>query len=184
MIIVAGVAIALILFGASRLSSFASGLRDIDPANQKGGYKKTHDPSFLRASQKTGVPFALLKAHAIAESSLNPNAFADESGGRVDRKGWASRGLMQILWWPGSNRWQKYGYPDSVLGADGSAMFEPDLNTEIAARLISDNLKAVGNNLRDAVNMYNTGKTESQFQAPNGYVDKVIGYYRKILGEA
>jgi len=29
--------------------------------------------------------------------------------------------------------------------------------------------------------MYNTGKTEAQYRAPNGYVDKVMGYYEKIL---
>ncbi len=171
------IGIGIILFGASK----AMALEDVDPAKQGGGYKKDFDSAFTRASEMTGVPFALLKAHAIAESSLNPKAFRDESNARSDRKGWASRGLMQILWWPGSERFKKYGFPDSELGSDGSIMFDPYVNTEIAAKLIRDNLKACSNNVRDAVNMYNTGKKESEFQAPGGYVDKVIGYYQKIL---
>lgn len=156
-------------------------LKDIEPDKQGGKFKRDFDRSFERAANLTGVPFALLKAHAIAESSLNASAFRDESGNRADRKGWASRGLMQILWWPGSERWKKYGFPDSSLGRDGSVMFEPDVNTEIAARLIRDNLNQVKGNLRDAVNMYNTGKTEAQFKAPFNYVDKVLGYYNTIL---
>lgn len=177
------IGLGVILFGASGAFAMSGGkLRDVSPDEQKGGFKKDFDQAFLRASKARGVPFALLKAHAIAESSLNPKAFRDESSGRSDRKGWASRGLMQVLWWPGSERWKKYGHPDSELGSDGSLMFDPDINTDIAAALIKDNLKACGDNLRDAVNMYNTGKTEAQFKAPNGYVDKVLGYYNKILG--
>jgi len=171
------IGIGIIIFGASK----AMGLNDISPDEQGGGYKKDFDSAFKRASEKTGVPFALLKAHAIAESSLNPKAFRDESNGRSDRKGWASRGLMQILWWPGSERFKKYGFPDSELGSDGSIMFDPYVNTEIAAKLIKDNLAQTKNSVRDAVNMYNTGKTEAQYRAPNGYVDKVMGYYEKIL---
>lgn len=173
--------IGLVLFGASKVSGLSMGLRDVEPEKQGGNFKRTYDQSFKRASDKTGVPFALIKAHAIAESSLKPDAFLDESGGRADRKGWASRGLMQILWWPGSERWKKYGYPDSSLGVDGGVMFDPDINTYIAARLIADNLKSVDNNIRDAINMYNTGKTEAQFKAPHGYVDKVLGYYNTLL---
>lgn len=173
--------IGLVLFGASKVSGLSMGLKDVLPENQGGNFKRTYDQSFKRASEKTGVPFALLKAHAIAESSLNPNAYRDESGGRSDRVGWASRGLMQILWWPKSERWKKYGYPDSSLGADGGVMFEPDVNTYIAGRLIADNLKATDNNLRDAINMYNTGKTEAQFKAPHNYVDKVMGYYNTLV---
>ena len=179
------IGLGLVLFGASEafgMMNVSGGLKDISPDEQGGSYKKDFDQSFVRASKKRGVPFALIKAHAIAESSLNPKAFRDESSGRSDRVGWASRGLMQILWWPKSERWKKYGYPDSVLGSDGSVMFDPDTNTDIAAALIKDNLKACDGNLRDVVNMYNTGKKESQYQAPHGYVDKVLGYYNKIIG--
>jgi len=60
-------------------------------------------------------------------------------------------------------------------------MVDPYVNTEIAAKLIKDNLAQTKNSVRDAVNMYNTGKTEAKYRAPNGYVDKVMGYYEKIL---
>lgn len=176
-------ALAILLFGSSAMASQEKlyGLKDIEPKDQGGGFKQDSDSSFTRASNLTGVPFALIKAHAIAESSLKPSAFRDESGGRAERAGWASRGLMQILWWPNSDRFKKYGYPDSVLGADGGKMFEPDINTEIAAKLIRDNLNSVNGNLRDAINMYNTGKTEAQYKAPYDYVNKVISNYEKIV---
>lgn len=160
------------------------GLKDIDPKDQKGGYKTEYDIYFEAARDEFGIPFALLKAQSITESSLNKNAFLNENPtNRADRQGWASRGLMQILWWPGSERWAKYGYPDKDLGVDGVRMFEPSINVRIAAQLIRDNLNSAKGNLRDTINMYNTGKTEAKFHAPNGYVDKVLKYYYKILGE-
>lgn len=160
------------------------GLKDIDPKDQGGGYKTEYDIYFESARDEFGIPFALLKAQALTESSLNKNAFLDENPtNRADRQGWASRGLMQILWWPGSERWAKYGYPDKDLGVDGVRMFEPSINVRIAVQLIRDNLNSAKGNLRDTINMYNTGKTEAKFPAPNGYVDKVLKYYYKILGE-
>ena len=163
-------------------------LPDIEPENQGGVFKRDFDTIFETVSGETGVPFALLKAHAIAESSLNPNAFLDESGGRTDRIGWASRGLMQILWAPGMNhaeinadRWKKYGYPGTTLGASGERQFEPYINVKIAGLLIRDNLHACKGNIRDAVNMYNTGRKESQYKAPNNYVGKVLGYYATLI---
>lgn len=167
-------------------------LKDVEPINQGGRYKTDYDIFFKAVSNKTGVPFALLKAHAIAESSLNASAFRDESGGRPDRVGWASRGLMQILWSPlnptkgdqgiNNQRWLKYGYGASDLGVDGIRQFEPEVNITIAAMLIRENLIACKFNLRDAINMYNTGKKESVFPAPGGYVNKVMTYYETILG--
>lgn len=158
-------------------------LDDVEPENQGGGYKRDYDPYFEAAANEFGVPFALLKAHALAESTLNPAAFRDENPNNLPkRQGWASRGLMQILWWPGSQRFKKYGYSDEDLGFDGVRMFEPQVNVRIAAQLIRDNLNAVKGNVRDAINMYNTGVKESVRAAPLGYTDKVYNYYQKILG--
>lgn len=159
-------------------------IKDIDPMDQKGNYKTDYDLFYELASEKFEVPFALIKAHAIAESSQKPNAYLNENPtARADRIGWASRGLMQILWWPGSERFAKYGYPDSELGFDGIRMFEPEINTMIAAQIIRANLISCKGSIRDAINMYNTGKKESVFKAPNGYTDKVYGYYLKIIGD-
>lgn len=158
------------------------GLRDVlDPSEQGGSFKRDFDSVFWNVAQDMQVPFCLLKAHAIAESSLDPQAYVDESNQRADRKGWASRGLMQVLWWPGSNRFDKYGFPDSEM-MNGDLLFDPDVNVTIAAHIISDNLRSSQGNIRDAINMYNTGKKEAQYQAPGGYVDKVLGFYNQLLG--
>lgn len=156
---------------------------DIDPAAQGGGFSTDYDIFFETAHETYGVPFALLKAHSIQESSLNPNAFLDENPQqKPERQGWASRGLMQILWWPGSERFKKYGHPDESLGVDGIVMFQPDVNVDIAAQIIKDNI-ARAKTLRDAINMYNTGKTEAELEAPGNYVDKVLGYYSQIVNQ-
>jgi soluble lytic murein transglycosylase-like protein len=158
-------------------------LDDVTPEEQSGGYNTDYDVVFESAAEKHKVPFALMKAHAIQESSLNPSAFMDENPkSNPDRDGWASRGLMQVLWWPGSSRFVKYGYSDSDLGFDGVRLFEPELNIDIAAQIIRDNLKACGGNVRDAINMYNSGAKESVRPAPGNYTDKVYSNYLKILG--
>jgi len=159
-------------------------LDDVSPADQKGNFNSDYDLFFESAADEFKVPFALLKAHAIQESSLKPSAYLDENPSkRADRMGWASRGLMQILWWPGSERFKKYGYPDKALGFDGVEMFKPEVNLRIAAQIVRDNLISCNGNIRDAINMYNTGKKESEYKAPFNYTDKVFNNYRKILGK-
>lgn len=159
------------------------GLADIEPENQSGSFKRDYDIYFETVSNETGVPFALLKAHAVMESSLNPNAFRDENPSkRTDRVGWASRGLMQVLFWPGSDRFEKFGYTSASLNG-GEKLFDPYTGIKVAALLIKANLNACDGNLRDAVNMYNAGVKESVRAAPYDYVNKVIGYYNKILGK-
>lgn len=151
------------------------GIQDVSPENQSGPFDVSYDSYFKQASDTYGVAFALLKAHAIAESSLNPQASRTEPSGKI------SYGLLQILWWTGSDRFKKYGYSADAIG-DGSILFDPYVNCTIAAQLIADNYKACKGSLRDTINMYNTGVKESKRQAPGGYVDKVLGYYNKILG--
>lgn len=159
----------------------ASGYPDVAPEDQQGSWTTQYDYAFLNASQKNGVPFALLKAHAIRESGLNPNALRQEPG-TSNRPPSASYGLMQILWWSNSSRFAKYGYSDDQIG-DGSLLYDPNVNTDIAAQLIRDNLNQFGN-LRDAINAYNTGVAEDRRKAPGNYVDMVIGYYSGIVGKA
>ena len=184
---IAGVA-ALIVFlpRQNGEGGFALGLKrlydfpDIEISDQKGGYKKDFDLYFMTAADETGVPFALLKAHALMESSLNPRAFRDENPSkRTDRLGWASRGLMQLLFWPNSTRFKQYGFGPERNPDD---LYDPMTNIRIGSQLIRDNLKACKGNLRDAINMYNTGKTEAQYKAPHEYVDRVLTFYGNILG--
>lgn len=193
--IIAGVA-ALIFYkkDESSMGKMLFDLKDVEPEKQGGSYKRDYDPFFKSASDEFGVPFALLKAHAIMESSLNPGAFRDENPSKKpERTGWASRGLMQILWSPlapktgdkgiNRDRWTRFGYPASDLGVDGVRQFEPNVNIRIAAQLIRENLRACNGNVRDAINMYNAGVKESVRPAPHDYTGKVYGYYKKILGE-
>jgi len=151
-----------------------SDLPDVDPANQGGDYDNQYDEYFVSAKNRTGVPFALLKAHAIRESSLQPNVYHADTA----LKG--SYGLMQIEWWPQSNRFNKYGYSDDEIG-DGSLLYEPTINCFIGASIIRDNMAWL-KNLRDAINAYNTGTTEAKHPAPVHYVDDVVKYYNEILG--
>lgn len=156
-------------------------LPDVDPGSQSGNYKTDYDYAYTTAADDYGVPFALLKAHSLAESSQREKAFRDENPqGRADRKGWASRGLMQVLFWPGSTRFEKFGYTAKDL-QDGEKLYDPLINVDVAAQLIRENLKSTGGSVRDAINMYNTGVKESVRQAPYDYVNKVLNYYETII---
>lgn len=153
------------------------GYPDIDSTNQGGGYDTTYDSYYEAAAGQANVPFALIKAHAIRESKQDPSATHYDNavhGG--------SMGLMQLEFKQGRNYWAKFGSPDDNLGADGSALFDVALNTMLGAKLIRANLDQFGN-LRDAINAYNTGKAEADIEAPHNYVDDVLGYYQKILGQ-
>lgn len=157
-------------------------LPDVDSSQQKGVYIRDYDDSFEKASAQTGVPFALLKAHAIRESSLNPRAYHYDNPSSG-----ASYGLMQVEW-NNNNRFDKYGFPDSVLGSDGSGLYDPDTSALIGASIIKDNLGWLDKSksmqgLRDTINSYNTGTDESSHEAPANYVDNVLTYYSELIGQ-
>ncbi len=155
-------------------------LPDIDSSNQSGSYATDYDYAFEKASGQTGVPFALLKAQAIRESSLNPQAyhFDNPSSG-------ASYGLMQVEW-NSNNRFSKYCYDDSVLQG-GSMLYDPDTNAFLGASIMRDNLNWLMNGsvqgLRDVINAYNTGTPEAKFEAPGNYVNDIMGYYAELIGQ-
>lgn len=150
------------------------GLMDIAPLEQHGSFTTQYDSYFEAASEETGIPFALIKAHAQRESAFNPNAY------RLEPSGKASFGLMQILWWAGSARFQKYGYSDDTIG-DGSYLYQPGPNCKIAASIMLDNWNQF-KNLRDMINAYNTGVSESSHPAPNNYVNDVLKTYSSLVG--
>lgn len=149
-------------------------LPDVDPAFQSGKYNRTHDAVYKYYSERHGVPFALIKAHAIRESLQDPRTI------RVEPSTKASYGLMQILWWPNSSRFKNYGYSDDAIGI-GEILYDPWVNVDIACHIIKANFKTWPN-LRDAVNAYNTGRDEKTRPAPGNYVNDVIKTYETILG--
>lgn len=155
------------------------GLSDVDASQQAGSFSKTYDESFEKASSITGVPFALIKAHAIRESSLNPKAYHFDNP-----KSGASYGLLQVEWIEGSNRLAIYGAQYSADSInDGSVLYDPDTSALLGAYIMRDNLNRSGFSLRDAINAYNTGVAESKRIAPANYVDDVLGYYYQLLGQ-
>lgn len=175
-----------VVSGTTRLYN----LPDVEPDKQGGNYKRDFDIYFEAAADEFGVPFALIKAHAFRESSLNPKAFRDENPSkRTDRIGWASRGLMQLLFQPYedpkanpkniSARFEKYGFSRY---SNPDELFNPSTNVRIAAQLIRDNLNACNGNVRDAVNMYNTGVKYSTRQAPHNYTENVLQTYSTLVG--
>lgn len=170
---------AALLLGVSNLKASESsshlllGLPDIDVDAQHGPYIRDFDQFFYNNGHRFGVPFALMKAHAIRESSLKTGAFLNDSRG-------GSYGLMQLSWGPGNDRFSGYGYSSDRIG-DGQILYDPDVNTEIAAQLIADNLKRFGN-VKDAINAYNTGVAYSTRVAPANYTEDVLSYYQTIIG--
>lgn len=174
----------LLIAGLAFLGVFFMGggaLSDVDPSEQGGNFSTEFDSEFVLASQKFGVPFALLKAHAIQESSLNPQAIRQEPA-TSSRPASASYGLMQLLWWQGSERWSQFGVTDAEI-SDGTLLYDPQTNIDLGAQLIKANLRSCGGSLRDAINMYNAGVKESVREAPGNYVEKVLGYYNSILNK-
>jgi soluble lytic murein transglycosylase-like protein len=154
------------------------GLPDCDRANQAGGFAETYDEAYEKASGQTGVPFALIKAHAIRESSQMPEAYHYDNP-----KSGASYGLLQVEWKSGSNRFSKYGVDDAEIGNDGSGLYDPEISAYLGACIMRDNLNWLKGNVRDAINAYNTGVPETKREAPANYVDDVINYYSKIIGQ-
>lgn len=173
MILLIAIGLGGFFLASKQLVSNSNDLPDIDPSDQGGSFDCAYDDTFYQVSIAKGVPFALLKAHAIRESSLNPKAYLQEPSGK------ASYGLMQILWWKNSNRFADYGYSDDQIG-DGSLLYNPDINTIIAAEIILANLRDFGN-LRDAINAYNTGTSEAKHIAPHNYVNDVLKYYSTLI---
>lgn len=163
-----------------KIDTLVGQLPDVLPSEQGGKYSRDWDDAFKRASARWDVPFALLKAHAIQESSLIKTAIRHEPATRT-RPPSASYGLMQLLWWPGSDRFKNYGWSADRIG-DASILYDEYVNTDIAAQLIRDNFRTF-KTLRDSINAYNTGVKESVRPAPHNYIDRVLGYYEKISNQ-
>ena len=158
-------------------------LPNCDSSTAQDSFSKDYDENFEKAEAQTGVPFALIKAHAVRESSLNPNAYHYDNSSSG-----ASYGLLQVEWnatGPNANRLIVYG---SQFSADqmqnGSALYDPDTNCYLGACIMRDNLNRFKGNIRDAINAYNTGVAESVRAAPDNYVNDVLKYYSEIVGQS
>lgn len=150
------------------------GMQDCSPTTQGGNFSTKYDDIFARVAFEMKVPYALLKAHAIRESSINASAYRQEPSGK------ASYGLMQVLWWPSSQRFQRWGFDDDNMQG-GELLYDPWTNCTISAHIMLDNWSSFGT-IRDMINAYNTGKSENAYEAPFNYVDDVLKYYNLLTG--
>jgi soluble lytic murein transglycosylase-like protein len=138
-----------------------------------------YDDEFQKWATKYGVDWKLLKAHAMAESSLMAGAFNPEKKGAQD----GSYGLMQIYVVTDAlgrvvNRLNVDNWPP----AKPEALFDPDYNVQIGAQIVASNIKAWG--MPRAVAVYNNFSARKSPQAgpfPNQvYVDRVLKNYRRL----
>ena len=132
--------------------------RAATPAPKSGA--TTFDPLFERYGKEYDLPPTLLKTLAGKESSFNPRAV-----GATNSNGTTDYGLMQH----NSRYFKERGITDP---------FDPEQSVAKAAKLLSDNLRASGGNLREAVRRYNgTGP------AAERYADDVMAKFQLANGD-
>lgn len=136
------------------------------------------DALFQKHGAASGIPWQLLKAVAMTESSLNPAALNHE-GDTTDER--ASRGLMQILApSPLNVRGWKNNRPSEGL----EALFNPDVNLYYGRQILSWNLETYG--APRGIALYNRwAERHSPVNGPFNnqyYVDRVLGYFEQFGG--
>lgn len=139
----------------------------------------TLDALFRKHGAKYGVDPLLLKAVAMVESSLDPNAVNN-----ADRY---SVGLMQILYRPSisgdlqsrpSNRFDIEGWSEATF----DKLKDPDFNIKLGAQILAWNLRQFG--FPRGIAVYNAW--DQRVAPPNGpfknqeYVDRVIANYSEL----
>jgi len=142
------------------------------------------DALFKKWGEVYRVDWRLLKAHAIRESSLNPNA--------VNRADNSSYGLAQILCRPNAQgvctnkRVDELAREGRLQGwpppRGGVQLLEPDYNVWIQAQLVARNIEDFG--MPRAVAVYNMdSQRHAQRNGPfqnQAYVNKVLLYYEEL----
>jgi len=145
------------------------------PAGGLGAYANffAFDDLFRAAGAQYGVDPLLLKAIAIHESSLNPNAA--NTSDPAD----PSYGLMQMSCMPdgsGGCRASEFNLP-GWPPANQQALFDPATSIGLGAALMAQNLRAVQGNVWQAVAMYNSGQTYDP-----AYTNAVSSIYKQMGG--
>ncbi len=102
-----------------------------------------YDLIFAQEAERTGVPFTWLKAIAGAESDYIPDAYRAEPAIND-----ASRGLMQLLYRTAYGLGFR-GQPDEL--------FDPQLNVQLGADLVKENISRFGFDFDRVYSAYNSG---------------------------
>lgn len=119
----------------------------------------------------------LLKALAMVESSMNPNAVRNNPPHDV------SMGLMQILCLPdGKGGCTNKFNIDGWKGVTAQALLSPDLNVKLGAQIIAWNIRTFGYKRGIAVyNNWSARNSPADGPFPNqGYVNKVLSNVAKL----
>lgn len=177
-VILLGVLLGFFAFIYTRKASAAV----IDPSTEISTMQgsETLDQIFQKYGLRYGVDPLLLKAIAMQESSLNPEAVRNNPPHDI------SVGLMQVLCIPGANGICMNRF--NVEGWDGTTfdmLKDPDKNVQIAAQILAWNLEKFGSPRGIAV--YNnwsarTAPVDGPF--PNQhYVDRVTSFYADLQAQ-
>ena len=112
-------------------------------------------PLFSGAEQKYGLPPGTLSGVGYVESRYNPRAVSPAG----------AQGLMQFM-------------PATARGVGLSNPFDPSASIDAAGNLLSQNMKATGGNLRNALMMYNAGTNPSRWHP--SYADSVLAHAQSL----
>ncbi len=133
------------------------------------------DALFRAQGAEYGVRPIVLKAIALQESSLRPDAA--NTSDPAD----PSYGLMQISCMPdgaGGCLPGEFNFPDWPPVGGQASLFDPAVAIHYAAELMAENLRATGGNYAAAVQMYNSGGTNDP-----AYLAR-INYWLGLMGQA
>jgi len=151
--------------------------QQLPPPQKLPGYYAVRD--ILRAAAAmVALDLALLAAVAATESAFNPMA--------VSRKG--AIGLMQIM----PSTAIRYGVVASTAQGLRERLFDPVLNAQLGARVLSDLVRRFGDRLELAVAAYNAGEGAVErygrrippYTETEQYVLKVLSLYIRWHGLA
>jgi len=100
-------------------------------------YQQRYDSLYKAYGELTGVPWQLLRAMALVESSQNPNA--------ISKVG--AKGLLQFM----DATWREWGHGDP---------YNPEASIEAGAKYIANLIKRFDGDYRMALAAYNGGPTK------------------------
>jgi cell wall-associated NlpC family hydrolase len=129
--------------------------------SELAGQPTAYDGMIVQAAHDAGIPPALLKAVAKAESGFNPNATSPAG----------AQGMMQLM-------------PGTAHGLGVTNPLDPMQSLEGGARYLRRQLDAFGWDMRKAVAAYNAGPAAvtryggiPPFAETRAYVPRVMGYF-------
>lgn len=139
-------------------------------------------PLAQRVAAKYGIPVSWLLAFGRQESAFDPLAVA--GAGTADARRGGSFGIMQMSLKTAVGLGYRGPTPDLSL-VSGSKwigevpkghILDPEVNLDLAGRLLSQLRAQYGDNLLDIAAAYNSGRPYGQVSASVTYADRVSGF--------